>query len=140
MAKVTWTMGAAGFSRELLEARDAIKARATQLAKDTAIKISTRAKQNAPDDPATIGGDLKAAITYSGRGLTWLVGIDDRQFAARGGDSAHQYPFIYGPWHEYGLLSRGIDPHPYIRPAADVEEPGYVAQLEQLIDRAIGGG
>lgn len=128
-------VGAGGFSADLKSASGELRTKAERLTRETAQAVATRARAAAPRDR----GDLQAAIGYDGRGLSYRVGIRDVTIPSRGGtNTAHQNPWVYGVWYEYGFVTRRIATQPFMRPAADAEEPGFVEGIASLVRTSLG--
>lgn len=101
---------------------------------DTAHAIQQRAKTNVPIDK----GDLARSIQIAGKGLSLKVGLDDEDISGRGGDSAHQHPWVYGIFMEYGLRVRNIAARPFMGPAVDAEQSAHDQRVERALNDAIG--
>lgn len=132
---VLFEMSAArDFARDLEQASAAVKARAAAACGETSKAIATRAKSGAPKDR----GDLQFFIVYEGKGLSWEVGIQDVNLPSRGGsNTAHQNPWVYGVWYEYGFVSRNIATRPYMRPAADAEQVPHLARMSEAVNEGL---
>lgn len=114
-----------------------------RLERDTALSIRARAQAGAPRDR----GDLVNAISAQPSGQSWIVGLLDTTIASRGGrNSAHLHPSVYGVWYEFGFVTRKINKHSFMRPAAEAEQPKFEAGVDALareIEQAagrLGGG
>lgn len=90
-------------------------------------------------------GDLRDAIGFDGRGVSWRAGVRVYSVEARGGASSHRYPSVYGHFEEYG--TNDTPAHPFMRPAAEAERgrlPGRLrdvaAKLESAMARGTLGG
>ena len=127
-------VGAAEFADDLKHAAGDLRTRAERHTRDTAIRIADRARVGAPRDR----GDLQAAIGWDGSGLSYRVGIRDVTIPSRGGNSAHQNPWVYGVWYEYGFVTRNISTQPFMRPAADAEDARFADGLESLVRDTLG--
>lgn len=123
--------GTRELEQALARASATVRARAAAASQETARAIARRARTGAPRDR----GDLQANITFEGKGLSWRVGIADVSLPSRGGsNSAHQNPWVYGVWYEYGFVTRNIPTTPFMRPAADQEDAPHVARMEAAIN------
>lgn len=80
----------------------------------TATDVEARAVGLVPVDQ----GDLARAITATGRGLTFRVGLEAGPVGGRTGSRTHQDPSLYGPMVEYGTVD--TPPRPFMRPAAEL--------------------
>jgi hypothetical protein len=124
-----------GFEAALARASAAMRTRAEQVSRDTAFAVQRHAKAIAPRDR----GDLASAIAVDGKGLTWRVGILDVRLPSRGGsDSAHQNPWVYGVWYEYGFVTRKIARREFMGPASRAEQPRHQAALAAALTDALG--
>lgn len=122
------------FERELAGLAADVRIRAERASEETARAIARRARAGAPRDR----GDLQANITFEGKGLSWRVGIADVSLPSRGGqNSAHQNPWVYGVWYEYGFVTRNIRTTPYMRPAAEAEDAPHQARISAAVDGAV---
>lgn len=126
--------GVMGLKQALEQGGKDIQKRVSRALEQTAKNVQRTAQRLAPRET----GALARAIQYTGKGLNWRVGIDDAQLAGRGGSSAHQYPSVYGVWYELGFVTRNIQAHPFMKPAADAEEQAHVARTEAAINAAVG--
>ena len=134
MARSTLAViGAIGVGRDLAALRDDVRQGLESLVAQSAVRVQQRAQARAPRDR----GDLIRAIEARGRGLSWRVGITDASIPSRGGDHSHQNPYVYGVWYELGFQTRGIPAHPYMRPAADAEEPIFQDAATTLLAQAV---
>jgi hypothetical protein len=122
-----------GFQADLEQASDEIRRRCEIVTRDTAIRIAVRARALAPKDR----GDLRANIVWEGKGLNYRVGINDVSIPSRGGNSAHQNPWVYGVWYEYGFVHRNIKTTPFMRPAADAEVDTHVQRMSEALGNAL---
>ena len=126
-------LGVSGIVADLVKTNTAIAAAVERVNRDTALAVSSRAKALAPRRT----GDLANAISFAGKGLRWLVGIEDRSYPSRGGNTAHQNPWVYGVWYEFGFVTRQIAQHPFMGPAADAEEPLHEQRIAGAVDAAL---
>lgn len=134
--KATYSLdGVRGLQQALERGGLVLKSRVSSALEQTARNVQRSAQGFAPRDK----GDLVRAIKYAGKGLNWRVGVDDVTISARGGNSAHQNPAVYGVWYELGFVTRNIASHPFMKPAADLEESAHVQRTEQAINVAIEG-
>lgn len=78
-------------------------------------------------------GDLARAIGQSGSGINRKVGIAKSDVPERGGSSSHRHPAVYAHFEEYGTDHSPA--HPFMRPAADAEEPRFMARVNALADQ-----
>jgi HK97 gp10 family phage protein len=90
--------------------------------KESAEAVAAHARNTVHEDR----GDLKAAITVNGRGLSWAAGIEKRSTpitsrgrVVRGTSTAHLYPHVYGWFEEFG--TNDTPAHPFMKPAAEAE-------------------
>lgn len=123
-------VGARGFESALERASLEVRRQCERVCQDTAFRIKHRAQTLAPRDR----GDLVRAISAQGKGLNWKVGILDVALPSRGGNSAHQHPWVYGVWYEYGFVTRKIQARPFIRPAAEAEAERHTEALTQAVN------
>lgn len=100
---------------------------------DTAQAIQVKARTNVPRDTS----DLARAIQIGGKWLNLKVGLDDAAVSSRRGDSAHQHPFIYGLFVEFGLRRRNMAAKPFMGPAVDQETYAHNTRVEQALNGAI---
>lgn len=126
-------VGAGAFAEDLQAASRDVQVAAARVVRDTAQAIASRARAAAPRDR----GDLQATIGADGRGLTYRVGIRDVTIPSRGGTSAHQTPWVYGVWYEYGFTTRRIPTRPFMRPAADAEDEPFTERMSALLRDAV---
>lgn len=127
------TLGISEFIKDLAAESPALTVELTKANRDTAVGVVFRARALAPRDT----GDLQSAITFDGKGLNWRAGIDDRSYPSRGGNTAHQNPWVYGVWYEMGFVTRKIARHQYMGPAADIEDPLHEARVTAAVDRTL---
>lgn len=137
---MAWQLtGVHGFQAALERAGERARAEVTRINKETAIELRARAQAYAPKDR----GDLASAITASGRGMTWRVGLADIRIEGRGGEnSAHLNPSVYGVWQEYGFVTRNIKKTPFMRRAVAIALISYRTKLAAAvrpIETASGG-
>jgi HK97 gp10 family phage protein len=114
------------------------KARALMrdMLKESAEGVAAHARNTVHEDR----GDLKAAITVNGRGLSWAAGLEKRSApissrgrVVRGTSTAHGYPHVYGWFEEFGTTDTPA--HPFMRPAAEAEANRIPGRL-----RAVAAG
>ena len=84
--------------------------RASQVVRKTALDLEAQAKAFAPVDTGTLQGS---------------IGSDIAPIRAVVGPTVE-----YAPYQEFGTYK--MAPHPFMAPAADAVEPGFVAAMEQL--------
>lgn len=114
------------------------KARALMrtMLKESAEAVAAHARNTVHTDR----GDLKAAITVNGRGLSWAAGVAKRDspIVARFGSSgrpggtstAHGYPHVYGWFEEFGTSDTPA--HPFMRPSAEAESTQIIGRLRNV--------
>lgn len=94
-------------------------------------------------------GDLARCIIYRlnrDQTVAW-VGVERRQFnkgslhglsrrivQQLGGNNAHQWPYLYGVWIEFGR--RGMAAFPFMRPAAETERGKFPVRAAEAGARA----
>ena len=93
-----------------------------EMLKESAEAVARHARNTVHEDR----GDLKAAITVNGRGLSWAAGIakgdaptPGRGRVVKGTSTAHLYPHVYGWFEEFGTARTPA--HPFMKPAAEAE-------------------
>ena len=124
-------VGLRGFEAVLERASDEVRRQCARVCQDTAFRVMHRAKALAPKDK----GDLVRNISAQGKGLNWRVGILDVSLPSRGGsNTAHQNPWVYGSWYEYGFVTRKIQARPFMRPAAEAEEAHHADALADAVN------
>lgn len=123
-------VGARGFEAALERTSDEIRRQCERVCRDTAFRVMHLAKALAPRDK----GDLIRVIAAKGKGLNWRVGLLDSAFPSRGGDSAHQHPWVYGVWYEYGFVTKKIAARPFMRPAAEAEADRHYEALTVAVN------
>lgn len=135
MAKATYELtGLDAFIKDVEGLSPKLRAACEPVVERTARRLEVTAQGFAPRRE----GDLASAIEAQGRGLSWRVGIVDRDIPARGGtNTAHRNPSVYGVWYEVGFLHRRITKHPFMGPALDVVEPSYETDLEAAINGVV---
>lgn len=126
-------IGLSDLTRSLDSLRDGVKAQLADALDDTAQAIQVRARINVPRDTS----DLARAIQVGGRGLSRRVGLDDAAVGSRGGDTAHQHPWVYGMFVEFGLRVKHFAAHPFMGPAVDAETPQHNARVEKALNAAV---
>lgn len=95
--------------------------RVSQAVRKSALDVERGAKMLAPVDTGNLRNSISTTITGSGSAASISADI---------GPTAN-----YGAYLEYGT-SR-MRPQPYMGPALDRVEPGFVAAIEQLASRII---
>lgn len=86
--------------------------KAQQAIRKTALDIESKAKQFAPVDTGALRSSIGSTIT--GGGMSAVIG-----------------PTVaYAPYQEWGT-SR-MEAHPFMGPAVNAAEPGFVAAMEQI--------
>lgn len=116
---------------QLERVSDAIRDDVAEAVRDTAIAITRHAQTLAPKDR----GDLRASISFQGKGLNWRVGILDRSLPSRGGrNTAHLNPWVYGVWYEFGFVTRNIAAQPFINPAAKAQDGPHEARIAAALN------
>ena len=135
MAKATYELiGLSTFVRDIQALAPEIRDRVEPVVQRTALEIQRDAQARAPRDK----GDLASAIEAQGRGLSWRVGIVDRDIPARGGrNTAHRNPSVYGVWYEFGFVTRRIAKHEFMSPARDAADLHYENDLAQAVNGAL---
>lgn len=135
MAKATFELiGLSTFVRDIQALAPEVRDRVAPVVERTARQIERDAQARAPRRE----GDLAASIEAQGRGLSWRVGIVDRDISARGGrNTAHRNPSVYGVWYEFGFLTRRIRAHPFMGPARDAADATYEQELARAVDGAL---
>lgn len=126
-------VGARGFESALEQASAEVRRSCERVCQDTAFRVMHRAKALAPRDK----GDLQRVIAVKGKGLNWRVGLLDVAYPSRGGDTAHQHPWVYGVWYEYGFVTKRIQARPFMRPAAEAEADGHLEALSQAVNSGL---
>jgi hypothetical protein len=126
-------IGIPGLTRALESLRDDVIAELADAVEDTAYAVQATAKTLVPRDR----GDLARAIQLSGKGVIWRVGLADTHVPSRGGGAAHQHPWVYGIWYEYGFLTRNIPAQPFMQPAREREEPKHATRVEQALNKGL---
>ena len=135
MKAIFTVTGVNGLKDALERGGDNIKTRVGRACEQTARNVQRGARAKAPRDK----GDLIRAIQVAGKGLSWRVGIDNATLELRGGSASHKTPAVYGPWYEFGFVTKPIDAQPFMKPAAEDEEQGHVDRTEAAINSALGG-
>lgn len=127
-------VGMRGFEQALERASADVRRQCERVCQDTAFRVKHRAQALAPKDR----GDLARNISVQGKGLSWRVGILDVSLPSRGGrNTAHQNPWVYGTWYEYGFVTRKIQARPFMRPAAEAEAPKHLEALSEAVNRGL---
>jgi bacteriophage HK97-gp10 putative tail-component len=124
------------FTARLEVASKEIRDRVGKASQQTAINVKNRAVLGAPRDK----GDLANNIAVQGKGLNWRVGVLDVSLPSRGGNnSAHQHPWVYGIWYEFGFTTRNIRRHAFMEPAATAEESAHIQRVSEALDSSLKG-
>jgi hypothetical protein len=132
--RAIYTMdGVRGLERALEKGSAELVRRVEEANQTTARAVQRTAQALAPRRE----GDLIRAIKYAGKGLNWRVGLENVTLRLRGGNSAHQNPSIYGVWYELGFLTRNIQAHPFMKPAADREERSHMDRVSEAVNEAL---
>lgn len=126
-------VGSRGFEAAIERASDEVRRNCERVCQDTAFRVMHRAKALAPRDK----GDLQRVIAVKGKGLNWRVGLLDVSLPSRGGDTAHQHPWVYGVWYEYGFVTKRIQARPFMRPAAEAEADRHLEALSAAINAGL---
>lgn len=126
-------IGVPAFVGALDALRAEVRVQLGRAAGDTARRVATRARSLAPQRTGT----LASAINFDGKDLHWRAGVEDRSYPSRGGNTAHQNPWVYGVWYELGFVTRKIARHAFMGPAADAELPAYEQRCADAVNQAI---
>lgn len=128
--------GLSGFAGDLREFAQGTREGLARVSERTANDLRQTAQLFAPRDR----GDLVRAIQVQGRGLSWRVGLEDAPVATRGGtNSAHLNPSVYGPWYEFGFVTKQIAAHPFMGPAVDGHQSAHADAVERVLSDQSGG-
>ena len=135
--------GARGIQDLVERATTETKAGLERACRETAHAVQGRAKQNA--EAIRDRGDLINAIAVEGRGVSWRVGLVDRRIESRHtgrgkSNSAHVNPSVYGVWYELGFVTKRIQAHPYIGPAAEAELVPHELRVLRALESGLGAG
>lgn len=125
--------GVPGLEQALGDVSKHIRQTVGDATKTTAHLVVSRAQSLAPVDE----GALRDNIAVRGSGIRYRVGILDTAIPGRGKNTAHQHPWAYGLWYEFGFRTRNIPSHPFMGPAVDSQEQPHIERVRDALNEAI---
>ncbi len=125
--------GIPGLEQALANVSKSIQQTVSDATQKTAQLVMSRAQALAPVDE----GALRDNIAMRGSGIRYRVGILDTAVPGRGKNTAHQHPWTYGIWYEYGFRTRNIPAHPFMAPAVESQEQAHLDRVRDAINQAV---